>query len=225
VESIQSVSLDLYETIIDNIQYELDGKSGDFLTLVDRLNNKYLDIRARTPGNIPQVFIAHESKNDSSVYGYRKGGSDSLKSKPCFNYQRNKTCSYGDKCKYSHEASICDTVNLTYADIEDQCVYQTSQADTFRKFATRSESKYKRTNSKFKDYRHKYKGTKPVDTANTADQKSALDKIKNGEMNYEDAVKIDPAKLRSIQSANVVHDSKEDVYDTSDSESITDDSN
>ena len=208
VESIQLVALDIYETILDNIQYELDGKPANFLVMVDKLNNKYLDRRSRTPGNVPQVFVAHEPKS----------GGKSLKSKPCFNFQRDKECSYGEKCKFSHDPSICDSVLLTFSDVQEQCVFHTGQADAFRKRAVNTRAKYTKSRNNFNEYKKIYQNN----SANTADQKSALDKIKNQNISYEDAVHLDETNLKSTEKANVAHTNQDVSFETTDDESITD---
>ena len=97
--------------------------------MVDLLEAKFLDRRSNLPGHAPQVFQVSDGNNLASnncalnVNGKSDKKPYDPKTRPCFNYQKNQSCDYGSKCKYSHDDKICEQINLATTEVEDQCVY------------------------------------------------------------------------------------------------------
>ena len=110
-----------------------------------------------------------------------------MKDKPCFQFQKTGACSYGDKCKFSHLKEILERVNLTSDDILEQVNLMASDhtktRTNFRKSRKQNHSLKTKHNKSKKFWKNQVVNLAKGDT-------SILEKIKNGEVTYEKAVKL-----------------------------------
>ena len=210
VKSIMKVAPDIYGVILDQNR-KLPRSIEGLGELVEALQEKFLDRKSESPGYAPpRVYSAitpafHPSET-APPYPYNKLDVSyqvetklSAKEKPCFQFQKTGKCSYGEKCKFSHSKEVLESVNLTTDDILEQV--NMIAAENVK--ARTNFRKSRRQNHTLKSKHNKSKKFWKTQVANMANgDTSVLEKIKNGKMSYEQAVKSTDKGVKT-DSANV----------------------
>ena len=165
----------------------LDSCRNDNLTfqeMVRRLNDKYLDMKSRgnpshstnsatsvTGGN----FHDQPGMDSVSLASGSTGGSDTS-TLPCFQYKRTGKCSFGQRCRYSHnakvlsEARLPDHANLVMnqlCELQEHCNAVSTARNKFKK-------NYNNTRMKLQKYKNKFQ--KPADKT-IKDQKQHIEDV------------------------------------------------
>jgi hypothetical protein len=230
-KSIMRAAPDIYGVILDQnrkLPRSIDGLN----ELVEALQEKFLDRKSETPGYAPpRVYSAivpsfHPNGNAPPYphskfdVSYQVETKLNAKEKPCFQYQKTGACSYGEKCKFSHSKEILERVNLTTDDILEQvnliAAENTKARSNFRKSRRQNHSLKTKHNKSKKFWKNQVVNMAKGDT-------SVLERIKNGKMSYEEAVKS-PDKTAKTDTVNLTQGEPGSNENISSDDSFSDES-
>ena len=131
IGALQRTTGDLYDSIIDTHRRDPGFITQSRKTLSDiilSMDNKYKEKKKPSP-SMYGMFLTDESKGDhgvdinNEVVNYagtsnrprqdhhrrskgKGGGQDRTSNLPCYAFQRHKECTYGSKCKFSHDPDV-----------------------------------------------------------------------------------------------------------------------
>ena len=240
---IERAALDLYGGIMDQCRYSPTLGMNNLTTLKELMEEKFLDRKvgrgnfkplaysATTEPSTDFTQLSGDTQVDKSYTvesgtalnaDERKRAPRPLNERPCFQFRDKGKCEFGNKCKYSHDKIICDTVNLTVSDLVEQVNAVMNHLTKYKRSARKTAKRFNGLKQKFKKNNFKSKSS---DFANSATSRQvSFEDLKSGKVPYEDAVKLDPSKIQKAPSANVVETEPSDGdYISYDSISYTSD--
>ncbi len=134
-----------YTNLLDTLHL----RKADFEEIVRVLNEKYLDYRSKNATNLELTFSADHNKSqhemiDDKVYAVGDFNSNT-KRLPCFQFKQHGKCSYGPKCKYSHDPKVIKSYvpnsSEEFANLLQDQLYNSYEVILF---VTKQRNKYKK---------------------------------------------------------------------------------
>ena len=194
-----------------------------FQATVKRLNDKYLDTKSRgnVSHSINSATAVSESKlgerthlESASLASGSSGGGSTTSTLPCFQYKRTGKCSFGQKCKYSHNSRILSEAKLP--DHADLVVAQLCELQEHCNAVISSRNKFKKNYNNSRLKLQKYKAGSKLSDKTVKDQKRHIEDV------IASAADTQPSSSSGLPSGAPQDNDEEDVQISSEDSDLSD---